>query len=100
MGFENEGVRGGTADFHSLQQTVDDFVDVKASGFNRVQHATGVVAQQVQLEPVRNNRIQQVSITYRDLVRDQGAEVQILSPRFFLSKRYSPFRMSPLASSR
>jgi len=52
--------------------TVDDFVDVRPSSFNRFQQAQKAMWQEVQLESIRSRAFQQVSITYRDLFRDQG----------------------------
>jgi hypothetical protein len=52
--------------------SVDDFVAVKAHNFNRDLQNSTSSSQQIQQQPLGINKIQQISISSGNLVRDQG----------------------------
>jgi len=62
-------------------RNVDDFVAVRAPGFNRIQQTSTRGPQQVQQQSLADSRILQISISTRIWFGTRGSEVQILSPR-------------------
>jgi hypothetical protein len=49
---------------HSLSASVDDFVAAKAPNFNKIRQSSTSRQQTIQKESLRNDEIQQVSITF------------------------------------
>ena len=75
---------------------VDEFVDAKASGFNKLQQAEWVYAQTLHLKASKNRALPNVSITRSYLIRDQEAGgSNPLAPTFCFSKDTARFGLPP-----